>query len=141
MAKQNKLDDVLKARSPLERQTVKPVDVLETEPPNVRDEPTDRTERLNRLSEPIKRTVKLNAQSERIHRTVFDDLQQGTQEEDKRATERYSFEIYTDQKGSIEEVQYLYKKKTGKKLSASRIIREALEEYLIKALETLRPEE
>jgi hypothetical protein len=161
MTKQNKLDDVLKARSSLERQAVKPVDVLETERLDSSDEPSGSTERPNRptdrnertdtpnartdrptgTSASRKRTVKPNAQNERIHRTVFDDLEEDAPEEVKRQTERYSFEIYTDQKGSIEEVQYLYKKKTGKKLSASRVIREALEEYLTRALEALRQEE
>lgn len=168
MANQNKLGEVLKKRNPLEeRQIIKPVDVLETEQANRSNEPnagteqanrsdepndnTERTnrthipngstERLNRSHEPFERTIKPNAPSERMNRTVFDDLEEGAPEETKRPTERYSFEIYTDQKESIEEVQYLYKKKTGKKLSASRIIREALEEYLTRARAALRQEE
>jgi hypothetical protein len=162
------LSDVLNKRNPLERQVVTPVDVLEiseTERSNRSDEPNARTditnettERINQTREKAKRTGKptgqteqgnrpikpnertqqTNATTERKQRTVFDDLQAGTEEESRRGTERYSFEIYSDQKGSIEEVQYLYKKKTGKKLSASRIIREALEAYLHQALEALR---
>ena len=54
--------------------------------------------------------------------------------EDQRHTERYSFEIYADQKQLIEELQYQYRKRTGKKLSKSRIIRESLDEYLKKLL-------
>jgi hypothetical protein len=156
--KQNKLDSVLKARTPLERQAVKPVDVLETERPNRSDEPTgntdranrpsevkgrpetptERTEQGNRSSEPNNRTPEPFGRTDRANRTVYDELQEGQIEEDKRATERYSFEIYIDQKGSIEELQYLYKKKTGKKLTASRIIREAIEEYLERALQAFR---
>ncbi len=112
-----------------------------TEQPNDSHEPNAKIERMNRSPKSFERTVKPNALNERINRTVFDDLEEGTPEEAKRPTERYSFEIYTDQKGSIEEVQYLYKKKTGKKLSASRIIREALEDYLTRAMEALRQEE
>jgi len=64
------------------------------------------------------------------------ELTEGVQE-NKRETERYSFEIYTDQKPRIDELQYLYKKRTAKKLSSSRIIREALEEYLTKTIRVL----
>lgn len=44
-------------------------------------------------------------------------------------TERYSFEIYRKQKEQIEDFLYEYKKKTGEKLSASKLIREALNYY------------
>ncbi len=147
----NSLNAAMQGRNPLEmRQAIQPVDILQTErnersvEPNEHmnrtSEPNDVSERVNRSHKPKKRTEIPHGQRERNHRTVFDDLKGGTSEEEKRPTERYSFEIYTDQKGSIEEVQYLYKKKTGKKLSVSRIIREALEEYLSRALEVLRQE-
>ncbi len=55
----------------------------------------------------------------------------------RRPTERYSFEIYTDQKPHIEELQYRFKQRTGTKLSASRIIREAIAAYLPEALRLL----
>lgn len=55
----------------------------------------------------------------------------------RRPTERYSFEIYTDQKPGIEELQYRFKQRTGTKLSASRIIREAIAAYLPEALHLL----
>ncbi len=134
MAKQNNLGNILKSRNPLERQAITPVDVLETERSNGSTEPNERTEQVNRTST---RTERPSMTSERKNRTVIDDLEQGT-EDTKRSTERYSFEIYTDQKGSIEEVQYLYKKKTGKKLSSSRIIREAIDEYIAKTLKVLK---
>jgi len=143
MAKQHRLDQILKARSP-QRQVIKPVDVLETELPNGSHERSDRTDTpnarakpANRTLEPKRQTGKANDRTKRLHRTVIDDLVQGT-EDTRRATELYSFEIYTDQKGSIDQPQYLYKKRTGKKLSASRIIREALEEYLDRTLQTFR---
>ncbi len=140
MAKQHKLDTILKVRSPLEkRQVITPVDVLETERPNSSNDRNERTEtangrtdRPNRTGEPEQQPERANAPSNRENRTVFDELEQG-RAETKRATERYSFEMYIDQKGSIEELQYLYKKRTGKKLSASRILREALEAYVQKA--------
>lgn len=47
-----------------------------------------------------------------------------------RPTERYAFEIYSDQKKKLNRIRYIYEEKTGKKLSASRILREAIEPYL-----------
>ena len=64
-----------------------------------------------------------------IQTSVLQEIKEGVKDE-RRPTERYSFEIYTDQKQKIEDLQYQYKKKTGKRLSASRILREALEVYL-----------
>lgn len=55
---------------------------------------------------------------------------------DKRATERYSFEIYSDQKEDIQQICELYEQATGKKLSASRLIREVLDTFLPDALKT-----
>lgn len=47
-----------------------------------------------------------------------------------RATERYAFEIFSDQKRQLNRIRFLYEEKTGKKLSASRILREAIEPHL-----------
>jgi hypothetical protein len=99
---------------------VEPTQREDTHPP----EPTH-----TRTDAPNERTERT---SERSHRTLLHELQSNEVEE-TRPTERYSFEIYSDQKQSIEDVQYRYKKKSGRKLSASRIIREALEDYLKKA--------
>lgn len=163
MANKNKLDAIIKQRNPLdERQVIKPVDVLappvepvekterlaRTDEPNESTpEPNEKTERSNRTPTRSKRTVRGEKRTpqpsdttERMNRTVLDDLKQ-PEDDTKRKTERFSFEIYTDQKGSIEELRYLYNKRTGKKLSVSRIIREALEEYLHKTLKVFREEE
>ena len=77
-------------------------------------------EEINRTSTPNERTVQPNGDDERS--SVLTELEEGVRES-KRPTERYSFEIYVDMKEKIEDIQYQYKKKTGKKLSASRIIR------------------
>lgn len=58
-------------------------------------------------------------------------------DEGKRLTERYSFEIYTDQKETINDVKYLYYKKTGRKVSSSELIRDALDLFLARVLEKL----
>lgn len=61
--------------------------------------------------------------------TVMDEVQRDVFVPE-RATERYAFEIYTDQKKQLNRIRYLYEEKTGKKLSASRILREAIEPHL-----------
>jgi hypothetical protein len=91
-------------------------------------------EHLNRTTTPNERAVQPNGDTERS--SVLSELEEGVRES-KRPTERYSFEIYTDMKEKIEDIQYQYKKKTGKKLSASRIIREALEVYFAKLEEAI----
>lgn len=55
----------------------------------------------------------------------------------ERATKRMSFEGYVDHEATIKEIQHLYYKQTGKDLPSSRVIREALDEYLPKLLEAL----
>jgi hypothetical protein len=80
----------------------------------------------DRTGTPNERTEQPNGEAERS--SVLTELEEGVRES-KRPTERYSFEIYTDMKEKIEDIQYQYKKKTGKKVSASRIIREALAVY------------
>jgi hypothetical protein len=83
---------------------------------------------------PNERTAQPNGDSEQS--SVLTELEEGVRES-KRPTERYSFEIYVDMKEKIEDIQYRYKKKTGKKLSASRIIREALEVYFTEIEEAI----
>jgi len=68
--------------------------------------------------------------------SILTELKEGIKEA-TRKTQRYSFEIYNDQKDKLEELQYKYKKKTDKKISASSIIREALDMYLEKAKKSL----
>lgn len=61
--------------------------------------------------------------------TVLDEVQGGIIAP-QRATERYAFEIYSDQKRKLNRIRFLYEERTGRKLSASRIIREAIEPHL-----------
>lgn len=80
------------------------------------------------------RTVAPNATTERSNgsaglTSLLAELTGGLPD-DSRPTERYSFEIFTDQKQRIYDVQHDYLTRTGRKLSASRIIRDALEGYL-----------
>ncbi len=86
-------------------------------------------------SERSNRTVEAPATGEQTNCSVLHELEQGVVAPTKRETQRYSFEIYVDQKQRIEDLQYLYKKRTGKKLPASRIIREALDRFLTEALD------
>mgnify|MGYP000889069466 CR=1 FL=1 len=129
MADKNKLKDLLKQRTTLpQREAIEPVNLYKVKEKT--EKPNERTERGNDTSERLDRTVKLQT-------SVLEEIKEGIKD-DKRPTERYSFEIYTDQKQEIEDLQYRYKKKTGNKLSASRIIREALEVYLKQAISTLK---
>jgi hypothetical protein len=91
-----------------------------------------------------KRIVKEQSKTDRINRSqnskkprVFSEKDvQAVLAVNKRQTERYSFEIYTDQKADIEQICRLYEQATGKKLSASRLIREVLDTFLPDALKT-----
>lgn len=65
------------------------------------------------------------------------ELVAGPAFETKRLTERYSFEIYTDQIHKINKLKYLYYERFSKHLSKSRIIRDALDEMLDKAFDAL----
>ncbi len=98
-------------------------------PASAGEKPARHTERVNRTGAPNDRTESSS--------NVMTEMVEGVQEE-KRPTERFSFEIYTDQKPRIEELQYVYRKKTGKKLSSSRILREALEQYLDQAFAAIK---
>ena len=90
----DKLKELLKKRNPLvEREAVKPVDLYKRTV-----KPTVRTERANGATERLDKQV-----------SVLDEIKEGVKD-DKRPTERYSFEIYTDQKQKIEDLQYQYKK-------------------------------
>ena len=91
-------------------------------------------EESHRTVTPNERTDEPNGYTARS--SVLTELEEGVREA-KRPTERYSFEIYTDMKEQIEDIQYRYKKKTGKKLSTSRIIREALAVYFQQLEEAL----
>lgn len=82
-------------------------------------------------------TNKLNARTDVSKKTVLQELRQGVEETTTPRAERYSFEIYPDQKDRIKELQNLYQRKTGRKLSASRILREGLDMYLEKAFQLL----
>lgn len=55
----------------------------------------------------------------------------------ERVTKRMSYEGDVEHERLIKEIQHLYYTKTGKNLSSSRVIREALDEYLPKLLEAL----
>ena len=107
--------------------------------PNRTDGPNGRTERLNGQvvaidNGDVAAVESASAQNNVAERTnhqgssLIAEMRNGV-ETDTRPTERYSFEIYTDQKEKIREIAYQYEKRTGKRLPKSRIIREALEHY------------
>ena len=111
------------------------------------EEPIGKPERKQRTIKAIaksedtaersKRKDKPNARADTSKRTILQELRQGVEETETPHTERYSFEIYPNQKDRIKEFQDLYQQKTGRKLSASRILREGLDMYLEKAFQLL----
>ena len=101
-------------------------------PASTGEKPAHRTERLDRTGAPNDRTD--------TTANVMTEMVEGVREE-KRPGERFSFEIYTDQKPRLEELQYVYRKRTGKKLPSSRILREDLEQYLDQAFAAIKKEE
>ena len=88
-------------------------------------------ERSNRTDTPNGVTESAAAES-----TVLTSID-APQQDSKRLTERYSFEIYTDQKETINDAKYLYYKKTGRKVSSSELIRDALDIFLARLMEKL----
>jgi hypothetical protein len=90
------------------------------------------------MSSPVlrDRAVAPNARTATPNASLLDEIA-APDPDDRRPTERYSFEIYTDLKPRIEEVQYRFKQRTGRKLSSSRIIREAIAVYLPEAMRRL----
>lgn len=100
-------------------------------------ESTSATDVKKRSSKQHQETVRINRSTSRKKPKVFSSKDvQAILEINKRATERYSFEIYSDQKEDIQQICDLYEKATGKKLSASRLIREVLDTFLPDALKT-----
>lgn len=92
----------------------------------------------NRTVERSDRTKSPNGDMDNTHSTssVLTSIDD-PQDEDKRLTERYSFEIYTDQKEVINDAKYLYYKKTGRKVSSSELIRDALDIFLTRLMKKL----
>jgi hypothetical protein len=149
MAKQSKdsLQAALQSRSPLiQRQAITPVNILEeatltpkaspleeterkksTEQSNVSTERKKRTEKASRKTVRRERTFLPNEKNERKKRVIL-------AEPEKPETVRDSYEAYVEQLETIEILQALYRKKTGRPLTKSRIIREALEYFLPQAL-------
>ncbi len=161
----NALQAALQDRSPLaQRQAIQPVNILEealhpTLLPNGESErknrseeasknadtfqrtesPNDKSERIERTGEasnkPVrsKRTGKASSSSERRKRTIL-------MEPEKPETIRDSYEAHISQLEEIDTLRTLYRKKTGRPLSKSRVIREALASFLPRALDAYKEE-
>ena len=135
MPKQNKqsLQDALASRSPLgQRQAITPVNILAPEPETKLEEPKVPHEK----SERKKRSVNTNANTERKPARKSEQENRSILADTKRLTSRESFEVFTDQMDDIEKLQDLYRKRHGKPLTKSRVVREALDIFLPMAFET-----
>src|SRR6266581_2884595 len=155
MAKGKDIKGMLGNKSPgALRHAVQQVDILKEAAAALTPEPSekepDKADTTSNQEKPMesddkeKRTTKTKHETARINRStsrrkpkVFSSKDvQAVLESDKRETERYSFEIYSDQREDIQAICDLYEKVTGKKLSASRLIREVLDTFLPDALKT-----
>jgi hypothetical protein len=155
MPKQGKqaLQDALASRSPLgQRQAIVPVNILEeaalTPPlPDAKTEREKDTEKASNIGERKKRVIKANAITNRKERTEKASSKSEHQnrtilaEPEKPETVRDSYEAYVDQLETIEILRALYRKKIGRPLSKSRIIREALANFLPLALDAYKDEQ
>lgn len=101
----------------------------------------DTSDTNERTDKPNGRNERSESQHEGADQTVIDEVVEGRVEDNSRPTKRHSFEAYVDQIEAIEDMQYQFKKRTGKKLSSSRLIREALDSYLNRLKEIIRDEE
>jgi len=141
------LQEASAALSSSEEQTDKPAEkTIQVEQPTSSvvqssdENPSEPITDKKRSSNPKSRTERVNRSTARRKPKVFTSKDvQAVLEIDKRETERYSFEIYSDQKEDIQVICGLYEQATGKKLSASRLIREVLDTFLPDALKTFEP--
>lgn len=145
-ALESKGPDALRQAAVGGRQVVQPVDIISASIPAERKEDREnRTEKPNYKIEVKKSSQPKEQVSERKRRSKKPQLKSEQDihallASDKRATERYSFEIYTDQKDDIALLCERYEKSTTQKLSASRFIREVLDYFLPGALKAFEEE-
>ena len=59
----------------------------------------------------------------------------------ERTTKRYSFEIFEDQIELLDELKYLYRRKSGHKLATSKILRDLIDERLPGILQQLQDDQ
>jgi len=167
MAK-DKIDAMLKRKDPnVLRTRVKAVDILQSA--TDMEEVPQKEERKNEeaISSPLsinkddegdqiakehqkrekktrtEKTIQKNTRQTRSKKPHIysEQLVQSVLATDKREIERYSFEIYSDQKTDIKHICELYEEATKKKLSASRLIREVLDSFIPDALRALEKSE
>ncbi|MFN8560025.1 MAG: hypothetical protein U0531_22605 [Dehalococcoidia bacterium] len=103
------------------------------------EHPNGTPERDERVDAAVK-SVERHARSRKqvVPPTVLSELVHGAVEE-REMTERFSFEIYPSQLRRLREFRHRYYMRNGREVSASRMIREALESYLAK-LEQVLPQ-
>lgn len=138
----NKLDlkKLMNERAP-KRKAIVPVDIYAVATSPKENRTVDRTPNrtVDRTTErsdehPTERSVVPNDRTLGTHAThtsVLDELEAGVKTE-ARPTERYSFEAYSDQVEKLAKIQALYRERTKSKVTVSRLIRDALDAYLVK---------
>jgi hypothetical protein len=119
----------------VKEEAIKEPDKIDTT--SSQEKPIESGDKEKRATKTKHETARTNRSTSRRKPKVFSTKDvQAVLESDKRETERYSFEIYSDQKDDIQTICDLYEQATGKKLSASRLIREVLDTFLPDALKT-----
>ncbi len=125
MPGRDKLQQAMAARNPTaQRLAITPVDIIH-EADTQEEKSVERGVQTETTTNKTIRKIERKTERKSAPPTLLEE----------RVTVRDSFEVYTDQLDTIEELRKRYKAKTGRPLPKSRIVREALDRYLAMALE------
>lgn len=118
------------------------ISVQETAP-NI-DETNDRTDESNGSSErsAVAQTDTVKGNSATPELGFMDELHAAEKDTGReRTTKRYSFEIFEDQIELLDELKYLYRRKSGHKLATSKVLRDLIDERLPGILQQLQDDQ
>ena len=105
------------------------------------DDANDRTDEPNGSSERFAdaQTDTVTGKSSTPELSFMDELHAAEKDNEReRTTKRYSFEIFEDQIELLDELKYLYRRKSGRKLATSKILRDLIDERLPGILQQLK---
>ena len=105
------------------------------------DDANDRTDEPNGSSERFAdaQTDTVTGKSTTPELSFMDELHAAEKDNEReRTTKRYSFEIFEDQIELLDELKYLYRRKSGRKLATSKILRDLIDERLPGILQQLK---
>ena len=108
------------------------------------DDANDRTDEPNGSSERFAdaQTDTVTGKSSTPELSFMDELHAAEKDNEReRTTKRYSFEIFEDQIELLDELKYLYRRKSGRKLATSKILRDLIDERLPGILQQLQDDQ